>query len=58
MSRTKADKIGLIMAQAQVFASSWSLVGGRFDYGDALGHAETMKEDLRTMIEYFLPMED
>lgn len=40
-----------IMEQAQVFASAWSLVGGCFDSGSMLAEAESMKAELRTMIE-------
>ena len=40
-----------IMAQAQVFASAWSLVGGRFDNGNMLTEAEEAKAELRQMIE-------
>ena len=39
-----------IMAQASVYASAWSLVGGRFDNGDGLAHAEQMKAELRQML--------
>jgi ADP-ribose pyrophosphatase YjhB (NUDIX family) len=34
------EQINLIMDQAQVFASAWSLVGGPFDFGNALETAE------------------
>ena len=36
-----------IMAQAQVFASAWSSVGGPFDNGDMLESAEREKAELR-----------
>ena len=36
-----------IMAQAQVFASAWSSVGGPFDNGDMLESAELEKAELR-----------
>lgn len=39
-----------VMEQAQVFASAWSLVGGRFDTGNALSEAEEAKAELRTMV--------
>lgn len=39
-----------IMAQAQVFASAWSLVGGRFDDGSGLEVAEKRKAELRDLI--------
>lgn len=39
-----------VMAQAQVFASAWSLVGGRFDSGDALHDANEAKKQLEQMI--------
>lgn len=43
--------INQIMEQAQVFASAWSLVGGRFDVGDGLELAEAEKLALRAMVE-------
>lgn len=39
-----------IMEQAQVFASAWALVGGRFDFGDALDDVHEAKEELREMV--------
>ena len=42
--------IDKIMEQAQVFASAWSLVGGRFDAGVALDDAQEAKAELRSMI--------
>lgn len=39
-----------IMSQAQEFASGWSIVGGRFDGGDALEIATESKAMLRNMI--------
>lgn len=42
--------IDAIMEQAQVFASAWSLVGGRFDHGDMLKDAEAAKAELRQML--------
>ncbi|MCP3017490.1 hypothetical protein [Cupriavidus basilensis] len=44
------EQIEVIMAQAQVFASSWSLVGGRFDYGDQKDSAEQEKAALRALL--------
>jgi len=44
------EQIESIMEQAQVFASGWSLVGGPFDYGDALATAEQEKANLRAML--------
>ena len=41
----------LLMEQAQVFASAWSLVGGCFDSGNLLAEAEAAKAELRQMIE-------
>jgi hypothetical protein len=40
-----------IMAQAQTFASAWSLVGSRFDDGNALHNAEAAKEVLRELVK-------
>lgn len=38
------------MNQAQVFASAWALVGGRFDGGHAITDAEQAQEDLKGMV--------
>ena len=43
-------QIDKIMEQAQVFASAWSLVGGRFDGGNAMDDAEVAKNELRQMV--------
>jgi len=42
--------IDSVMEQAQVFASAWSLVGGRFDLGNGLEDAEQAKAELRAML--------
>ncbi len=42
--------VNQIMEQAQVFASAWSLVGGGFDFGNALQDAEDAKTELREMV--------
>ena len=47
----EAMKLQEIMEQAQVFASAWSLVGGRFDGGNAMDDAEVAKNELRQMVE-------
>jgi hypothetical protein len=39
-----------VMEKAQEFACAWSLVGGRFDDGTALAHAEQIKSELRAMV--------
>jgi hypothetical protein len=39
-----------VLAQVQVFASAWSLVGGRFDNGDMLDQAKLAKAELREML--------
>jgi hypothetical protein len=44
------DWVNAVMSQAQVFASTWSLVGGRFDDGSAYDQAEEAKQELRTML--------
>lgn len=44
------EALDQIMEQAQVFASAWSLVGGRFDSGNAMSDAEDAKAELRTMV--------
>jgi len=48
--QTEAMKLQTIMEQAQVFASAWSLVGGRFDGGNAMDDAEVAKNELRQMV--------
>lgn len=40
-----------VMEQAQVFASSWSLVGGQFDSGDMISDANEAKAELRKMVQ-------
>lgn len=47
-----------IMEQAQIFASAWSLVGGRFDKGKCLEEAEAAKEELREMVRAALASRD
>ena len=46
----KTWAVNQLMEQAQVFASAWSLVGGKFDFGNALEEAEQAKSELREMI--------
>lgn len=45
--------IAMLMEQAQVFASAWSLVGGTFDQGDQLQVAEDEKARLEDMLDLF-----
>lgn len=45
--------IEVLMEQAQVYASAWSLVGGVFDTGDQLAVAEEEKSQLEEMLEQF-----
>ena len=40
-----------VMAQAQVFASAWALVGSRFVSGSGLEEAEQEKKDLCALVE-------
>jgi hypothetical protein len=47
---TEVMKLQEIMTQAQVFASAWSLVGGRFDGGNAMDEAEVAKNELYQMV--------
>jgi hypothetical protein len=54
----EAMKLQEIMEQAQVFASAWSLVGGRFDGGNAMDDAEVAKNELRQMIEEALAKQE
>lgn len=44
------EAITQVMEQAQVFASSWALVGGIFDQGNAMDDADEEKAELRTMV--------
>jgi hypothetical protein len=46
----KTWAVNQLMEQAQVFASAWSLVGGRYDFGNALEEAEQAKTELRSMV--------
>ena len=45
------DIVDEIMEQAQCFASTWSLVGGRFDDGSKVEQAKEEKEELRIMLQ-------
>jgi len=49
-SPAQQPSIDEVMDQAQVFASAWSLVGGRFDNGDMLDEANKAKAELRAML--------
>ncbi|WP_210249301.1 hypothetical protein, partial [Neorhizobium alkalisoli] len=46
-----AKTIDAIMEQAQVFASTYSLVGGGFDDGTKMEQSEEEKAELRRMVE-------
>lgn len=48
------DSVKNLMEQAQVYASSWSLVGSRFAGEDQLEDAHREKEILRAMLEHLL----
>lgn len=48
------EALAAIMEQAQVFASTYALIGSRFDTGQFLEDAEEAKTDLRKMIETVL----
>lgn len=52
------EAIRLLMEQAQVFASAWSLVGGRFDDGSGtvLKDAEMQKQQLHNMLKEIIEM--
>ncbi|MFU5001894.1 dATP/dGTP pyrophosphohydrolase domain-containing protein [Pseudomonas paraeruginosa] len=51
MSAENSDSINAAMSQAQVFASAWALVGGPFDSGDAMAHANEAKQELHDMLK-------
>lgn len=40
-----------VMEQVQVYASTWSLVGGPFDSGDTLDRAHSEKAKLKILVE-------
>jgi pantoate kinase len=50
--------IATIMSQAQAFASSWSLVGSRFEADDQLEQAEAEKAGLRRMVAELIAERD
>ena len=45
-----SEAVDEIMIQAQVFASAWSLVGGRFDTGHCSDAAKEAKIELEEMV--------
>lgn len=47
-----------IMAQAQVFASAWALVGSRFDFCGGLENAEQEKAELERMVAELVEQRD
>lgn len=49
-SRLVGPSIDEIMEQAQVFASTYSLVGGRFDDGSKMQQSEEEKAELRRLV--------
>lgn len=51
MSAENSNPINAAMSQAQVFASAWALVGGPFDSGDAMAHANEEKQELHDMLK-------
>ena len=54
----KSELTDGIMDQAQVYASSWSLVGGIFDNGEMLEDAQAAKVELRGMVQAALDGKD
>lgn len=53
-----AITIEMLMEQAQVYASAWSLVGGVFDQGNQLQVANEEKARLEDMLQEFLEESD
>ncbi|WP_255322074.1 dATP/dGTP pyrophosphohydrolase domain-containing protein [Pseudomonas aeruginosa] len=51
MSAENSNPINAAMSQAQVFASAWALVGGPFDSGDAMAHANEAKQELHDILK-------
>ncbi len=49
--------ISEIMEQAQVFASAYALVGGRFDDGSKLRQSQDEKDNLEAMINMLVDQE-
>ncbi|MBY0235794.1 MAG: hypothetical protein K2W93_12490 [Burkholderiaceae bacterium] len=49
-SMAAEEAVSAVMAQAQVFASAWSLVGGQFDSGTMLDEANAAKTELRGLV--------
>jgi hypothetical protein len=52
-----AARVDEAMAQAQVFASAWSLIGGPFNSGNELDDAEVERQALRALIRDLLTAE-
>lgn len=50
----KKSSVDQLMEQAQVFASAWSLIGGKFDQGNQVTVAGEEKAALREMLENFV----
>lgn len=49
-SRLATEAVNEVMAQAQVFASAYSLIGSRFDGGNAQYDSDEEKAELRAMV--------
>jgi hypothetical protein len=50
MNQAANSGVDEAMTAAQVFASAWALVGGPFDFGNAMENAEKMKEELEVLL--------
>lgn len=50
MSAERAKWLAKVRKQAQVFASSWALVGSRFDTGGEAENAEHQREELMRLV--------
>lgn len=55
-SKDVTEATAAIMEQAQVFASAWALVGGKFDSGSGLDDANLEKDELRQMVSSLAEM--
>jgi hypothetical protein len=51
VARSSDEVSQMLMGQAQTFASAWSLVGGCFDFGDALANARREERHLGILID-------
>lgn len=51
MDAARAEWLGKVRKQAQVYASAWALVGSRFDQGAELENANHQGEELMRLVD-------